>query len=200
MEHNLAKIKPLIRKLNGKTLLLFSAKARFEIAREILLKEFEGQIPLFIQGMGTNVVEDYKRSSSGILLGMESFGEGIDIPGDALQFIFIDKIPDLRMDLVVNERRDFFEANLGNEFTDYYLAHRTRSLHQKLGRLLRTESDFGGVIIVDNRVKSWKGKTMEKMVKLMEPYSLLRAPIEEACLEIEEFILSRASPVSTLSQ
>jgi ATP-dependent DNA helicase DinG len=190
VEHNLSKIKPLIRKLNGKTLLLFSAKARFETAREILLKEFEGQIPLFIQGMGTNVVEDYKRSGSGILLGMESFGEGIDIPGDALQFIFIDKVPDLRMDLVVTERRDFFEANLGNEFTDYYLAHRTRSLHQKLGRLLRTESDYGGVIVVDNRVKSWKGKTMEKMVKLMEPYSLLRAPIDEACSEIEEFILN----------
>jgi ATP-dependent DNA helicase DinG len=204
VEHNLMKIKPLIRKLNGKTLLLFSAKARFEIAREILLKEFEGQIPLFIQGMGTNVVEDYKRSGSGILLGMESFGEVIDIPGDALQFIFIDKIPDLRMDLVVNERRDFFEANLGNEFTDYYLAHRTRSLHQKLGRLLRTESDYGGVIIVDNRVKSWKGKTMEKLVKLMEPYSLMRAPIDEACLEIEEFILSHPTLIgaeaSTLSQ
>ena len=202
VEHCLNKIKPLIRKLNGKTLLLFSAKARFEIAREILLKEFEGQIPLFIQGMGTNVVEDYKRSNSGILLGMESFGEGIDIPGDALQFIFIDKIPDLRMDLVVNERRDFFESHLGNEFTDYYLAHRTRSLHQKLGRLLRTESDYGGVIIVDNRVKSWKGATMQKMVKLMEPYSLLRAPIDEACHEIEEFILSHPSGVqvgSTLS-
>lgn len=203
VEHNLKKIKPLIRKLGGKTLLLFSAKSRFEVAREYLLKEFEGQIPLFIQGMGTNVVEDYKRSASGILLGMESFGEGIDIPGDALQFIFIDKIPDLRMDLVVNERRDFFESHLGNEFTDYYLAHRTRSLHQKLGRLLRTESDYGGVIIVDNRVKGWKGKTMEKMVKLMEPYSLLRAPLDEACLEIEEFILSHPSTIngtSTLSQ
>lgn len=190
VEYNLMKIKPLIRKLNGKTLLLFSAKARFEVAREILLKEFEGQIPLFIQGMGTNVVEDYKRSTSGILLGMESFGEGIDIPGDALQFIFIDKIPDLRMDLVVNERRDFFESSLGNEFTDYYLAHRTRSLHQKLGRLLRTESDYGGVIIVDNRVKGWKGKTMEKMVKLMEPYSLLRSTLDQACLDLEEFILT----------
>ncbi|MFA6235993.1 MAG: helicase C-terminal domain-containing protein [Bacteriovorax sp.] len=203
VEHNLKKIKPLIRRLNGKTLLLFSAKSRFEVAREYLLKEFEGQIPLFIQGMGTNVVEDYKRSGSGILLGMESFGEGIDIPGDALQFIFIDKIPDLRMDLVINERRDFFESHLGNEFTDYYLAHRTRSLHQKLGRLLRTESDYGGVIIVDNRVKSWKGKTMEKMVKLMEPYSLLRAPLDEACLEIEEFILSHPSMLNgstTLSQ
>ncbi len=190
VEFNLKKIKPLIKNLNGKTLLLFSAKARFETARELLLKEFEGQIPLFIQGMGANVVEDFKRSAAGILLGMESFGEGIDIPGDALQFIFIDKIPDLRMDLVVNERRDFYESQLGNEFTDYYLAHRTRSLHQKLGRLLRTENDYGGIIIVDNRIKSWKGKTMEKMVKLMEPYQLLRAPLDEACKQIEEFILA----------
>jgi ATP-dependent DNA helicase DinG len=197
VEQNLLHIKPLIQKLGGRTLLLFSAKSRFEVAREILLKEFEGQIPLFIQGMGTSVVEDFKRSGSGILLGMESFGEGIDIPGDALQFIFVDKVPDLRMDLVINERRDFFEANLGNEFTDYYLAHRTRSLHQKLGRLLRTEKDYGGVIIVDNRVKSWKGKTMEKLVKLMEPYSLERAPIDVACKEIEEFILSQSNRSDT---
>ncbi|QDK41164.1 hypothetical protein DOM21_06785 [Bacteriovorax stolpii] len=193
VEHHLKHIKPLIQKLGGRTLLLFSAKSRFEAAREILLKEFEGQIPLFIQGMGTSVVEDFKRSGSGILLGMESFGEGIDIPGDALQFIFIDKVPDLRMDLVINERRDFYEANLGNEFTDYYLAHRTRSLHQKLGRLLRTEQDFGGVIIVDNRVKTWKGKTMEKLVKLMEPYSLERATMAEATKEIEEFISGKGS-------
>lgn len=197
VEHNLKTIKPLIQKLGGRTLLLFSAKSRFEIAREILLKDFEGQIPLFIQGMGTSVVEDFKRSSAGILIGMESFGEGIDIPGDALQFIFIDKIPDLRMDLVINERRDFFESHLGNEFTDYYLAHRTRSLHQKLGRLLRTEKDYGGVIIVDSRVKGWKGKTMEKLVKLMEPYSLERRSLSEACLEIEEFILCQSDRLNT---
>lgn len=197
VEHNLKIIRPLIRNLGGRSLLLFSAKTRFETAREILLKEFEGQIPLFIQGMGTSVVEDFKRSGNGILLGMESFGEGIDIPGDALQFIFIDKIPDLRMDLVINERRDFFEANLGNEFTDYYLSHRTRSLHQKLGRLLRTEQDYGGVVIVDSRVKGWKGKTMEKLVKLMEPYKLERAPLSEACEEIEKFILSHKETVSS---
>ncbi|MBY0415904.1 MAG: hypothetical protein K2Q18_17155 [Bdellovibrionales bacterium] len=195
VEHNLKIIKPLIQKLGGRTLLLFSAKSRFEVAREILLKEFEGQIPLFIQGMGTSVVEDFKRSGSGILLGMESFGEGIDIPGDALQFIFVDKVPDLRMDLVINERRDFYEAQLGNEFTDYYLAHRTRSLHQKLGRLLRTEKDYGGVIIVDNRVKGWKGKTMEKLVKLMEPYSLERANLSDACQQIEDFILNKNEEV-----
>jgi ATP-dependent DNA helicase DinG len=195
--HCIEKTIPLVRKLNGRSLFLFSAKSRFEIAREILLKKFEGQIPLFIQGMGTNVVEDFKRSGSGILLGMESFGEGIDIPGDALQFIFIDKIPDLRMDLVIKERRDYYESHLGNEFTDYYLSHRTRSLHQKLGRLLRTENDFGGVIIVDNRIKGWKGRTMETMVKLMAPYALERATLENAVGEIENFILSHSDHSST---
>jgi ATP-dependent DNA helicase DinG len=174
--------------LGGRSLLLFSARKRFETAREILLKEFEGEIPLFIQGMGSNIIEEFKESGDGVLLGMESFGEGIDVPGQALQFVFIDKIPDLRMDKVINDRRNFYEANLGNEFTDYYLAHRTRSLHQKLGRLLRTESDIGGVIIVDSRIKNWKGNTMEKLVKLMEPYKIQRTGIKEACLGVQEFI------------
>ena len=93
--------------------------------------------------------------------------EGIDIPGESLQFIFIDKIPDLRMDLVINDRREFFDKNIGNEFSDYYLANRTRALHQKLGRLLRRDNDFGGVIITDGRAKRWKGNTMEKFNKQM---------------------------------
>ena len=188
VEMTLAPIAKLIRQLEGRSLLLFSARARFEAAREILLAEFEGEIPLFIQGMGNNVVEEFKKSGSGILLGMESFGEGIDVPGDALQFIFIDKIPDLRMDLVIQKRRDFFERTLGNEFTDYYLATRTRMLQQKLGRLLRTENDFGGVIVVDSRIKKWKGGTLDKFEKLMSPYQVNRATLQEACQGILSFL------------
>ena len=188
VETTLKPVLKVIRELKGRTLLLFSAKTRFETAREILLKEFEGEIPVFIQGMGADVVDEFRASGNGILLGMESFGEGIDIPGDALQFVFIDKIPDMRLDLVINERRNFFETRLGNEFTDYYLAHRTRSLHQKLGRLLRTENDYGGVIVVDSRVKQWKGKTMEKLIKLMEPYQIERANLGDACNGILKFI------------
>ena len=188
VETTLKPIIKLIRELGGRTLLLYSAKTRFETAREILLKEFEGHIPVFIQGMGSDVVEEFKVSGNGILLGMESFGEGIDIPGKALQFVFVDKIPDMRLDLVIQERRNFFDTRIGNEFSDYYLAHRTRSLHQKLGRLLRTENDYGGVIIVDSRVKQWKGKTMEKLVKLMEPYDLKRANLEDACTEVLKFV------------
>lgn len=188
IEQIMAPVVPLIKNIKGRSLLLFSAKARFEVAREILIKEFEGKIPVFIQGMGNNVIEEFKNSDHGILLGMETFGEGIDIPGDKLQFIFIDKIPDLRMDLVVQDRRQFYERNLGNEFTDYYLSHRTRSLQQKLGRLLRTEKDFGGVIIVDSRVKKWKGRTLDNLYKLMEPYDIKRATLADACVEVEKFI------------
>ncbi len=179
----------LIRKLEGRSLLLFSSKERFESAREMLISEFEGEMPLFIQGMGDGVVEEFKKSPNGILIGLETFGEGIDIPGDNLVFVFIDKIPDLRMDLVIEERRYFFERTFGNEFSDYYLSHRATSLHQKLGRLLRTENDRGGIIIVDSRIKFWKGRTLEKFFSLMRPYLIKKSEIKNAINEIEEFIL-----------
>ncbi|MCO4793647.1 MAG: DEAD/DEAH box helicase [Bacteriovoracaceae bacterium] len=194
VENVMAPTMDLIEDLGGRSLLLFSARVRFEKACEVLLNRFEGKIPVFIQGMGNNVVEDFKESGEGILVGMESFGEGIDIPGDALQFVFIDKIPDLRQDYVIQRRRDYYEANLGNEFNDYYLSGRTRALHQKLGRLLRTEKDFGGVIIVDSRVKKWKGRTLEKLVKQMEPYQLERANLADACTGVREFIETNSLP------
>jgi ATP-dependent DNA helicase DinG len=184
----LSPITKLVRELGGRSLLLFSAKTRFETAREILIEQFEGEIPVFIQGMGSHVVEDFKNSDQGILIGMEAFGEGIDIPGDSLMFVFIDKIPDLRMDLVIQNRRDFYEKSFGNEFSDYYLSHRARGLHQKLGRLLRTENDRGGVIIVDSRIKRWKGRTMEKFIGLMTPYKIEKRGIEHACAEVLDFV------------
>jgi ATP-dependent DNA helicase DinG len=186
----LKKVIPLITDLGGRTLLLFSARVRFERAVEILLDEFEGKIPLFIQGMGNSVVEDFKNSETGILIGMESFGEGIDIPGDSLQLVFVDKIPDLRQDLVIKDRRDFYQKQFGNEFNDYFLAHRTRSLHQKLGRLIRSKNDRGGIIITDSRIKNWKRGTLDTFKRLMEPYELQFAPLDEASEEINKFIQS----------
>lgn len=183
----LEKVNPLIRDLGGRTLLLFSSRQRFERAVEIILKEFEGKIPVFVQGLGKNVIEDFKKEESAILIGMESFGEGIDIPGDKLQFIIIDKIPDVRQDLVIQKRRDFFENRFGNEFHDYFLAHRTRSLHQKFGRLLRSENDHGAILVVDNRIRTWKGGTFRSFQKLMEPYQIKNVPISEACAEIREY-------------
>lgn len=183
----LAKVNPVIGDLGGRTLLLFSSRARFERAVEIILKEFEGKIPVFVQGLGKNVIEEFKKEEKAILIGMESFGEGIDIPGEKLQFIIVDKIPDVRQDLVIQKRREFFEQKFGNEFHDYFLAHRTRSLHQKFGRLLRSEKDHGVILVVDNRIRTWKGGTLRSFQKLMEPYEINNLPLTEACLKIREY-------------
>lgn len=183
----LKEVNPLISKLGGKTLLLFSSRLRFEIASDIILREFEGKIPVFVQGLGKNIVEEFKKESGAILIGMESFGEGIDIPGEKLSFIVVDKIPDVRQDLVIQKRRDFFEFKFGNEFNDYFLAHRTRSLHQKFGRLLRSENDHGAILLVDNRVKKWKGGTLKTFQKLMEPYQIICLPLSEASKQITDY-------------
>ncbi|WP_408099066.1 helicase C-terminal domain-containing protein [Peredibacter sp. HCB2-198] len=183
----LAEVNPLITKLGGKTLLLFSSRLRFEQASEIILREFEGKIPVFVQGLGKNVVEEFKKEEGAILIGMESFGEGIDIPGEKLSFIVVDKIPDVRQDLVIQKRRDFFEFKFGNEFNDYFLAHRTRSLHQKFGRLLRSEKDHGAILLVDNRVKKWKGNTLKTFQKLMEPYQIISVPLKDATHQIADY-------------
>lgn len=183
----LKEVTPLITKLGGRTLLLFSSRLRFEQATDIILREFEGKIPVFVQGLGKNVVEEFKKEDSAILVGMESFGEGIDIPGEKLSFIVVDKIPDVRQDLVIQKRRDFFEFKFGNEFNDYFLAHRTRSLHQKFGRLLRSEKDHGAILLVDNRVKKWKGGTLRTFQKLMEPYQIISVPLGEATKQIAEY-------------
>jgi ATP-dependent DNA helicase DinG len=182
---------PLIRSIGGRTLLLFSSRMRFEKANEYLLNEFEGELPLFIQGMGNNIVEEFKKSENGILIGMESFGEGIDIPGKSLELVYVDKIPDLRREYIIDKRRKFYEREFGNEFNDYFLANRTRALHQKLGRLIRTESDKGGILITDSRTARWKPRTLGKFKELMRPYDIEFLPMAQACKELESFILSR---------
>ncbi len=179
---------PVVEAIGGRTLFLFSARARFETAVELLLQRFEGRLPVFVQGMGKNVVEEFKKSPGGVLIGMESFGEGIDVPGDQLQLIIVDKIPDVRMELVIQRRREWYDNSFGNEFQDYFMAQRARALHQKCGRLLRREDDQGVVIVVDQRTKKWKGGTMRQFAKLMEPYRLEVVDLAEAAERTRAFL------------
>lgn len=188
VESVLNDLSKVIKEIEGRTLLLFSARTRFEKAIEFLLEKFDNEIPLFIQGMGQTVVEDFKQADRGILIGMESFGEGIDVPGDKLKLVYIDKIPDLRRELIIDERRDFYAREFGNEFVDYFLSHRTRSLHQKLGRLMRRTTDSGAVIITDPRISRWKRGTLDTFNQMMRPYNLQYKGLDEACSEARDFI------------
>jgi ATP-dependent DNA helicase DinG len=184
----LLKLIPIIKKMNGKCLLLFSSYKRFERAREILLEKLQGELDIFYQGMSGKVVEDFKKSKFAVLLGLESFGEGIDIPGENLQFLYIDKVPDMNKELVYEKRRDFFDKNFGNSFSEYYMASRIRKLQQKLGRLIRTSSDRGFILLTDPRLGRWKSRTISEFQNSLRPYEMKVIPFEKATqLILEEF-------------
>ena len=91
------------------------------------------------------------------------------------------------MDQATQLRRDFYQRHFGNEFEDYYLGHRSRSLLQKLGRLIRRPDDKGAIIVVDGRVKRWKNRTMDKFLQMLSPYEIKRTELSSATEQIQSF-------------
>ncbi len=89
-----------------------------------------------------------------VLLGSQSFWEGIDVPGDALQCVLIDKLPfPPPHDPLVQARVKRIEAEGGNAFNDYFVAEAAVSLKQGAGRLIRSETDRGLLVVCDPRLR-----------------------------------------------
>ena len=89
-----------------------------------------------------------------VLLGSQSFWEGIDVPGDALQCVLIDKLPfPPPNDPLVEARVRQIESRGGNAFNEYFVAEAAVSLKQGAGRLIRSESDRGLLVVCDPRLR-----------------------------------------------
>jgi ATP-dependent DNA helicase DinG len=89
-----------------------------------------------------------------VLVGSQSFWEGIDVAGDALQCVLIDKLPfPPPNDPLVQARVKKIESRGGNAFSDYFVAEAAVSLKQGAGRLIRSESDRGLLVVCDPRLR-----------------------------------------------
>ncbi|MFO1323145.1 MAG: ATP-dependent DNA helicase [Burkholderiales bacterium] len=149
---------PLIKASGGRAFLLFTTLRALSQARERLAAAIEaGQLgyPLLVQGEGSRseLLVRFRELGNAVLLGSASFWEGVDVPGDALSLVVIDKLPFAPPDdPLLAARLERLRAGGGNPFMAWQLPQAAISLKQGAGRLIRTETDRGVLAICDPRL------------------------------------------------
>ncbi|MCC6379602.1 MAG: ATP-dependent DNA helicase [Burkholderiales bacterium] len=158
---------PVLAASRGRAFLLFTTLRALAQARERLADALPGigvDGPLLVQGEGsrTELLERFRRAGNAVLLGSASFWEGVDVAGDALSVVVIDKLPFAPPDdPLLAARLKQLRDDGGNPFRDWQLPQAAISLKQGAGRLIRTETDRGVLMIGDPRlVDKPYGKTL----------------------------------------
>ncbi|MBS0591645.1 MAG: ATP-dependent DNA helicase, partial [Proteobacteria bacterium] len=153
-ERVVAAARPVLDASRGRAFLLFTSHRALRRAAELLV---DCTFPLFIQGTAPRhqLLTEFRESGNGVLLGAASFWEGVDVAGEALSCVVIDKLPFAAPDdPVLVARLNMLRENGGNPFFDWQVPAAAIALKQGAGRLIRDVADRGVLVLCDPRLLS----------------------------------------------
>ncbi len=156
-EHLAAIIKEIHTRHKTGMLVLFTSYSLLNQMYDTLKQHFDGQRIIFLaqgkSGSRTNMINQFKEYRDSILFGTDSFWEGVDVPGRALELLFIPKLPfDVPSDPLIAARMEEIKKQGGNPFFEYSIPEAIIKFRQGFGRLIRSKSDSGVVLVGDNRL------------------------------------------------
>jgi ATP-dependent DNA helicase DinG len=147
-------VRRLVQASRGRAFVLCTSRRRMEQLYDAL--EAELPWPCYFQGGGLlrqELLEQFKADGNAVLFGTRSFWEGVDVPGDALSLVILDKIPFVPHTDPVHQREEqLVRSRGGNPFEELQLARAILTLRQGAGRLVRSETDRGVIALLDARI------------------------------------------------
>ena len=148
---------PILKAAGGRAFLLFTSHRALRNAAAILREIWRdtAPYPLLVQGDAPRdlLLQKFREAGNAVLLGTGSFWEGVDVKGDALCVVVIDKLPfAVPDDPVMKARLAAIEEQGGNPFFDEQIPQAVLALKQGVGRLIRDSNDFGVIVLCDRRV------------------------------------------------